>query len=102
MKTVPKLEINLERVREDIQYMNENALIGKFVGIWPIEKTPIWWINTTWKPQGNYDMQLGAKGFFMIILFNEEDRNKIFYNGPYLFNFVGLFLSPWKELFNLD
>ena len=49
-KTVPKLQIKSERVREDIQYMKERALIGKFVGIWPTEKTLVWWINTTWKP----------------------------------------------------
>ena len=82
--------------------MKERALIGKFVGIWPTEKTPMWWINSTWKPQGHFDLQLGAKGFFTIILFNEEDRTKIFENGPYFFNSAGLFLRPWKERFNLD
>ena len=60
-KTVSKLQINSKRVREDIQYMKEHALIGKFVGIWPTKKTLVWWINTTWKPQGHYDLQLGEK-----------------------------------------
>ena len=76
--------------------MKENALIGKFVGICPTENTLVWWINTTWKPQGNYDLQLGAKGFFTIIFFNEADITRIFDNGPYLFNYVGLLLRPWK------
>ena len=80
---VPKLQIKSERVREDIQYMKERALIGKFVGIWTTEKALVWWINNTWKPQGHYDLQLGAKGFFMIIFFNEEDRTNFFENGPY-------------------
>ena len=41
-KRVPKLYINLEWVREEIQYMKEHALIGKFVGICPTEKTLVW------------------------------------------------------------
>ena len=68
--------------------------------IWPIEKTLVWWINSTWKPQGLYDLQLGAKGFFTIIFFNEEDRTNFFENGPYFYNLAGLFLRPWKEIFD--
>ena len=82
--------------------MKENALIGKFFGIWPAEKTLVWWINTTWNPQGHYDLQLGAQDFFMIMLFNEADRTNKFDNEPYLFNSSGLFLIPWKECFNPD
>ena len=37
-KMVPKLQIKSSRIREDINYMKEQALIGKFVGIWPSEK----------------------------------------------------------------
>ena len=101
-KIVSKLQISSERVMEDIQYMKEHALIDKFFRIWPTEKTLVWWINTTWKPQGYCDLQLEEKGFFMIIFFNEEERNRIFYNGPYFLNSAGLFLRPWKERFNLD
>ena len=99
-KIVPILQNKSERVREDIQYMKERVLIGKLVGIWPTEKTLVWWINSTWKPQGHFDLQLGAKGFFTIIFFNEEDRTKIFENGPYFYNSAGLFLRPWKERFD--
>ena len=45
---------------------------------------------------------MGAKGFFTIIFFNEEDRMKIFENNPYFYNSAGLFLRPWKERFNPD
>ena len=82
--------------------MKERALIGKFVWIWPIEKTLVWWINTSWKPQGHYNLQLGAKVFFTIIFFTEEDRMQIFENGPYFYNSAGLFLKPWKERFDPD
>ena len=101
LKTIPKLQIKSTRIREDISYMKERSLIGKFIGIWPSEKTLTWWINTTWKPQGHYDLQLGAKGFFIVIFFN-EDRTRIFESGPYLYNSAGLFLRPWKERFNAD
>ena len=54
--TVPRLQIKSDRIREEIQYMKERALIGKFVGIWPTEKMLVGWINSTWKPQGHYDL----------------------------------------------
>lgn len=101
-KKVPKLQISSERVNADIQYMKDHVLIGKLVGIWPTEKARVWWINTTWKPQGHYDLQLGAKKFFTIIFFNEVDRTRIFDNGLYFFNSAGLYLRPWKERFNPD
>ena len=34
-KTILRLKIKSEKVREDIQYTKERELIGKFVGIWP-------------------------------------------------------------------
>ena len=101
-KTVPKLQIKSARIIEDISYMKEQALIGKFIGIWPSEKTLTWWINTTWKPHGHYDLQLGEKGFFTVIFFSEEDKTIIFESGTYFYNSVGLFLRPWKERFNPD
>jgi len=99
--SVLKLVIRSNRVREDTQYMKYHALIEKFIGMWPSEKALIGWINATWKPQGHYNLQLGAKGFFTIIFFNETDRVRIFDNGPYFFNSARLFLRPWKERFNL-
>ena len=54
--SVPQLQIKSDRVREEIQYMKERAHIGKFVGIWPTEKMLVGWINSTWKPQGHYDL----------------------------------------------
>ena len=53
-----------------------------------------------WKPQGHYDLQLGAKGFFTIIFFNEEYIMRIFENGPYFYNAERIFLRPWKERFD--
>ena len=89
-------------IRDKIKLWKEKALIGKFVGVWPKEKDLVRWIQSTWKPKGHYDIQLGAKGFFTIILFNQEDRDRILEGGPYFFFSTGLYLRPWKEHFNLD
>ena len=60
------------------------------------------WIKGTWNLKGNYDLHLGAKGFFTIIFFNIEYRDRVLMGGPYFFYYVGLFLMLWNERFNLD
>jgi len=99
---IPSLVLKSANLRGKIQYMKDHALIGKFIGIWPNEKALQWWIQTYWKPKGHIDLQLGAKGFFTVIFFNVEDRNRVFEGGPYFFNSAGLFLRYWKEKFNPD
>ena len=95
-------QIKSKGLRDRIKYMKDHAVIGKFVGIWPSEKALIWWINNTWKPQGHYNLELGAKSFFIVIFLHQEDRNKIFEGRPYFFNAVGLYLRLWKERFKPD
>lgn len=97
MSKILKLQIRSEHMGAEIQYMKYHALIGKFIGIWPAEKILVGWINTMWKPQGHYDLQLGAKGFFMVIFFNEANRTRIFEGGPYFYNSAGLYLRSWKD-----
>jgi len=99
---IPSLALKSENLRRKIQHMKDHALIGKFIGIWPNEKALQWWIQTYWKPKGHIDLQLGSKGFFTIIFFNVEDRNRVFEGGPYFFNSAGLYLRYWKEKFNPD
>ena len=79
--------------------MQDHVLIGNFVGMHPLEKALVSWINSSWKPKGHYDLQLGSKGFFTISFLNMEHRNIILDGGPYLFYSVGLFLRPSKEKF---
>ena len=73
--------------------MKDHALIAKFVGIWLIEKNLIWWINHHWKPKRGYELRLGIKGFFTIIFYNLEDKNRIFQGGLYFYNSTGLYLT---------
>jgi hypothetical protein len=77
--------------------MRENALVGKFLGLWPSERDLVKWIQYWWKRKGHYDIQLGLKGFFTIIFHNLEDRNHVFDGGPYFYNSTGLFLIFWIE-----
>ena len=79
--------------------MSDHDLIGKFIGIQPSEKALLWWINSTWKPKGHYDLHLGSKGFFIVSFISQEDQNRIIDGGPYFYYLAGLFLRPWKEKF---
>jgi hypothetical protein len=96
----PKYVINSPRIEEQKKYMQDYALVGKFLGLWPSERDLIKWIQHWWKPKGHYELQLGSKGFFTIILHNLEDRNRIFDGGPYFYNSTGFFLRFWTEKFN--
>ena len=86
-KVTPSLVIRSEGLANHIEYMKDHALIAKFIGFWPMEKDPIWWINHHWKPKGGYELRLGARGFFTVVFYNIEDKNKIFEGGPYFFIF---------------
>jgi hypothetical protein len=55
------MPIKSKGLEANIQYMKDHALKAKFVGIWPIEKNVIWWVNHHWKPRGGYELRLGAK-----------------------------------------
>jgi hypothetical protein len=96
----PKYSINSPRIEDNKQYMKDFALIGKFLGLWPSKKDLVKWIQHWWKPKGHYNLQLGSKGFFTIILHNLEDRNRIFEGGLYFYNSEGIFLCFWMEKFS--
>jgi hypothetical protein len=76
------------------------TLVRNVLGLWPSEKDIAKWIQHWWKPKGHYDLHLGSKGFFTIILHNLEDKNKIFEGWPYYYNSIGIFLHFWMEKFS--
>jgi hypothetical protein len=102
MEKPPRYLISSTRVGEHTQFMREHALIGKFLGLWPAERDLNKWIKHWWNPKGDYELQLSSKGFFTIILYNLEDKDRIFENGSYFFNSAGLFLRFWTERFSPD
>jgi hypothetical protein len=61
--------------------MRDHALIGKFLGLWPSEKDLTHWIKAWWNPKGEYELQLSSKGFFIVIFYNLEDKDKILKGG---------------------
>ena len=87
-------------LRDRIQFMMDHDLIGKFIDMQPSKKALIWWINSSWKHKGHFDLHLGSKGFFIVSFISLEDRNHIIDGGPYFYYSVGLFLRPWKEKFS--
>jgi hypothetical protein len=97
-KCIPQLDkpplytISSTRVGEHTQFMREHAPIGKFLGLCPSEQDLMRWIKDWWNPKGDYEVHLSSKGFFMIILYSLEDKDRIFYNGPYFYKSSGLFL----------
>jgi len=98
----PEVELPAHRINARIQFMQDRALIGKFMGLWPTERALRLWINRTWQPKGEITLLIGPKGFFTAIFNCLEDRNRVFEGGPYFFNSAGLFLREWKARFNPD
>ena len=40
---------------------------------------------------------MGSKGFFIAFFFNREDQERVFENGPYLYNSMILHLRYWTK-----
>lgn len=80
-------------------HMADHAVICKFMGIWPSERTLYQWIRQQWKPRGDVKLHLGSKGFFTVVFSNLEDKDIIFYGGPYFLASAGLYMRPWKPNF---
>jgi len=56
-----KVDLPSHRINNEIQFMQDHALIGKFLGFWPTEKALQGWIASKWKPKGQVTLQLGPK-----------------------------------------
>ena len=91
---IPSMTIRSLKIREQIQFMLDHVLIGKFVGVQTLEKYLVWWINWTWEPKGHYELHMGSKGLFTIYFIKLEDRNIVMNGGPYFFYSADLFLRP--------
>jgi hypothetical protein len=64
------------------------------------EKSLMVWVKSRWKVKGEMDLKLGSKGFFTVIFPCTGNKDKIFDEGPYFFNSVGLHLRYWMEGFS--
>ena len=91
-QSIPSIQIKYDKVRGKIKLWKERDLIEKFVGVWLKERDLVHWIKSVWNPKGHYDMHLGSKGFFTIIFFNQEDRDRVLEGGPYFFFLAKIYL----------
>jgi hypothetical protein len=82
--------------------MKTNALIYKFMGLWPIERTLCNWIKYQCKPRRELELHLGSKGFFIEVFMSLKDRDEVFEGGAYFHASAGLYMKPWKENFSLE
>jgi len=67
IKGNPTVQHHVAPLGDDIIYMQDHALAHKFMGLWPLEKSLVWWIKTRWKPKGDVSLKPRSKGFFMTI-----------------------------------
>jgi len=98
----PQLVIPPSKLERYRRYMKDHAMICKFVGVWPSENDLTRWIQQNWQPLGHIELKLGAKGFFMVIFSNPQDKERVFDNGPYFYYNAGLFMRYWQECYNPD
>jgi len=101
-KENPRCEVTSPSIGNYIQCIKYHALIRKFMGIWPLKKYLMGWVSSRWKVKGQVDLKLGSKGFFTTIFSNPSNRDKVFEEGPYFFNFSCLHLCYWTECFALE
>jgi hypothetical protein len=80
---IPKVILEDPQMQLFRDQMKMHALICKFMGMWPTEKTLCSWIKYQWKPSGEVELHLGSKGFFTTVFMNLEDRDKVFEGGAY-------------------
>jgi hypothetical protein len=81
--------------------LDEDACtICKFMGLWPTERTLHNWIKYHWKKNGEVELHLGSKGFFIVVFMNLEDRDRVLEGGPYFHSLARLYMRPWKENFS--
>jgi hypothetical protein len=97
---IPKVILEDPQTQLYRDQMKTHALICKFMGLWPIERTLRNWIKYHWKPNGEVELHLGSKGFFTAVFMNLEDKDRVFEGGPYFHASAGLYMQPWKENFS--
>jgi hypothetical protein len=102
MEEIPSLELDPKDPCKLALLLAENALIGKFMALWPSPKSVEAWMEDHWKMliQGNITLYAVGRGFFVFIFTRKVDRDLVFRSGPYFMGSKGLFLAPWTLHFN--
>jgi len=81
---------------------SDHAVIGKFLGLCPSEKTLSGGSTSGGNQKGMWNWSWAWRASLQPFFSDIEDRNRVFGNGPYIFNSAGLYLRFWMEKFNPD
>jgi len=102
LEEIPTIELSPSGPCRMALLLSENALIGKFTGLWPSPKAVDQWIAERWRPLAPSHISLYAagRGYFVFNFANKKERDLIFRSGPYFMGSRGLFLAPWSLDFN--
>ena len=102
MDEIPSLELSPSDPCQKALILSEQALIGKFTGLWPSPKAVEIWIAEHWNPllSGQVSLFAAGRGFFVFLFSNKEERDLVFHSGPFFMGSRGLFLAPWSLGFN--
>jgi len=99
---IPTVELSSSDPCRKAVQLAENALIGKFTGLWPSPKSVENWMAENWKPllQGSISLFAAGRGYFVFLFSAKEEKDRIFRSGPFFMGSRGLFLAPWTLDFN--
>jgi len=102
MEEIPSMELSPEEPCNLALLLAENALIGKFTGLWPNPKTVEAWMDDRWKSliQGEVSLCAVGRVLFVFSFLRTKDRDLVFRSGPYFMGARGMFLAPWTLDFN--
>jgi len=102
MDEIPSLELSPSDPCQKALILSEQALIGKFTGLWPSPKAVEIWIAEHWNPllSGQVSLFAAGRGFFVFLFSNKAERDLVFRSGPFFMGSRGLFLAPWSLGFN--
>lgn len=81
MTESPSISLDSPEVRVIFSDLETKVVICRFNGFWPKTEALYQWVHSTWTK--NCQIHLCAKGFFIIIFHEEEEREKILNEGPW-------------------
>jgi len=99
---IPTVELSSSDPCRKAVQLAENALIGKFTGLWPSPKSVEKWMAEHWYPltQGEISLFAAGRGYFVFLFATKEEKDRVFRSGPFFMGSRGLFLAPWTMDFN--
>ena len=98
------LELPPNKPKRKIQVLKEQALVGKFLELWPSLRTLEGWIDETKTSlfKGRMNLFVLGNGFFQFLFKDKEARDLVYKYIPNFMGSKGMFLAPWTLYFYLE